>query len=330
MFGQYGTVTKTQVIMDRDTGRSRGFAFVEMSDGADAAVQAMNGADFQGRRLTVNEAKPREERPRTGGGGGVRRRRPGRVRRRRRRVRRWRRRPGRVRRRPGRVWRRRWRLRPVLTPIEPRTDAAYTRTSGRRGAEDISSPSVLFSPVARSRRARTACRLREDGTRCVPYGPASTRRSPSRRVRPTRSRYSHSGTAYFRVVPSRSRISATVSPRPVPQPLGHPPPHLGLGVGVQVDVVGHLRPGSPSATHTSKRSFRLAALPPAWLAKLAGSGGWNPAAWYAATILSFSFRWLALSFGLKSARAIRRRSPTSFFALISRSVDRLDQASSPT
>ena len=70
MFGQYGTVTKTQVIMDRDTGRSRGFGFVEMSDGAEAAIQAMNGADYQGRRLTVNEAKPREERRRSGGGGG--------------------------------------------------------------------------------------------------------------------------------------------------------------------------------------------------------------------------------------------------------------------
>lgn len=69
LFGQYGTVTKAQVISDRETGRSRGFGFVEMSDGAEAAVQAMNGAEFQGRRLTVNEAKPREERPRGGGGG---------------------------------------------------------------------------------------------------------------------------------------------------------------------------------------------------------------------------------------------------------------------
>jgi RNA recognition motif-containing protein len=70
LFGQYGTVTKAQVISDRDTGRSRGFAFVEMTDGAEAAVEALNNADFQGRRLTVNEAKPREERPRGGGGGG--------------------------------------------------------------------------------------------------------------------------------------------------------------------------------------------------------------------------------------------------------------------
>ncbi len=69
-FGQFGTVVKAQVIQDRETGRSRGFGFVEMSDGHEAAIQAMNGADFQGRRLTVNEAKPREERPRGGGGYG--------------------------------------------------------------------------------------------------------------------------------------------------------------------------------------------------------------------------------------------------------------------
>jgi RNA recognition motif-containing protein len=69
-FSQYGTVTKAQVVMDRETGRSRGFAFVEMSDGGDAAIQAMNGAEFQGRALTVNEAKPREERSRSGAGRG--------------------------------------------------------------------------------------------------------------------------------------------------------------------------------------------------------------------------------------------------------------------
>jgi hypothetical protein len=70
LFGQYGTVTKAQVISDRDTGRSRGFGFVEMGDGAEAAIEALNDAEFQGRRLTVNEAKPREERPRGGGGYG--------------------------------------------------------------------------------------------------------------------------------------------------------------------------------------------------------------------------------------------------------------------
>jgi cold-inducible RNA-binding protein len=69
LFGQYGTVTKTQVIMDRETGRSRGFGFVEMSSGTDEAIAALNGAEYQGRRLTVNEARPREERPRGGGGG---------------------------------------------------------------------------------------------------------------------------------------------------------------------------------------------------------------------------------------------------------------------
>lgn len=68
-FGQFGTVVKAQIISDRETGRSRGFGFVEMSDGADAAIQGMNGADFGGRKLTVNEARPREERPRGGGGG---------------------------------------------------------------------------------------------------------------------------------------------------------------------------------------------------------------------------------------------------------------------
>jgi RNA recognition motif-containing protein len=66
-FSQFGTVTKVQVIMDRDTGRPRGFAFVEMADGGEQAIAAMNGAQLDGRPLTVNEAKPRE-----GGGGGGR------------------------------------------------------------------------------------------------------------------------------------------------------------------------------------------------------------------------------------------------------------------
>jgi RNA recognition motif-containing protein len=64
-FAQHGTVTKVQLITDRETGRPRGFAFVEMSDGGDQAIQALNGAQLDGRTLTVNEAKPRE-----GGGGG--------------------------------------------------------------------------------------------------------------------------------------------------------------------------------------------------------------------------------------------------------------------
>jgi len=69
-FSQFGTVTRAQVATDRETGRSRGFGFVEMSDGADEAIAALNGTQFQGRTLTVNEARPREERPRTGGSGG--------------------------------------------------------------------------------------------------------------------------------------------------------------------------------------------------------------------------------------------------------------------
>jgi RNA recognition motif-containing protein len=69
-FGQYGTVTSAQIVTDRETGRSRGFAFVEMADGADEAIAAMNGALVGGRTLTVNEARPREERPRGGGGYG--------------------------------------------------------------------------------------------------------------------------------------------------------------------------------------------------------------------------------------------------------------------
>ena len=73
-FSQFGTVARAQVVTDRETGRSRGFGFIEMSDGGEAAVEGMNGASFQGRTLTVNEARPREERPGGGGGGG---RRPG-------------------------------------------------------------------------------------------------------------------------------------------------------------------------------------------------------------------------------------------------------------
>ena len=69
-FSQYGRVTSAQVVTDRDTGRSRGFAFVELSEGGEEAIAGLHGADFQGRALTVNEAKPREERPRTGGYGG--------------------------------------------------------------------------------------------------------------------------------------------------------------------------------------------------------------------------------------------------------------------
>jgi cold-inducible RNA-binding protein len=71
MFAAHGTVLEVDLIMDKFSGRPRGFAFVTMEnkEGADAAVQALNGKSIDGRALTVNEARPREERPRGGGGG---------------------------------------------------------------------------------------------------------------------------------------------------------------------------------------------------------------------------------------------------------------------
>jgi hypothetical protein len=76
-FGQFGTVTSAKVMMDRDTGRSKGFGFVEMGSDAEAqaAINGMNGQPLEGRAIVVNEARPREERPggfgggRSGGGG---------------------------------------------------------------------------------------------------------------------------------------------------------------------------------------------------------------------------------------------------------------------
>ena len=75
MFTPHGTVQSAQVIADRDTGQSKGFGFVEMSSDAEAqaAIAAMNGQDSGGRALTVNEAKPKENRSGGGGGGGGRR-----------------------------------------------------------------------------------------------------------------------------------------------------------------------------------------------------------------------------------------------------------------
>jgi RNA recognition motif-containing protein len=71
LFSQHGTVQSAEVIADRDTGRSKGFGFVQMGsdEEAQAAITALNGQQHDGRALTVNEAKPREERPRGGGGG---------------------------------------------------------------------------------------------------------------------------------------------------------------------------------------------------------------------------------------------------------------------
>lgn len=74
MFAAHGTVQSAQVIMDRDTGRSKGFGFVEMGNDQEAqnAIKAMNGQQTDGRSLTVNEARPREDRggARSGGSGG--------------------------------------------------------------------------------------------------------------------------------------------------------------------------------------------------------------------------------------------------------------------
>ena len=71
LFSEYGEVVSVNLITDRDTGRPRGFGFVEMASGADEAIQALDQKDMGGRSLNVNEARPRENRG--GGGGGGRR-----------------------------------------------------------------------------------------------------------------------------------------------------------------------------------------------------------------------------------------------------------------
>ena len=72
LFGAHGEVVSATIVMDRDTGRPRGFGFVEMSnaDEAQVAIQNLDGKDFMGRSLKVNVAQPRENRPRGAGGGG--------------------------------------------------------------------------------------------------------------------------------------------------------------------------------------------------------------------------------------------------------------------
>jgi len=72
LFGQHGQVVSAQIINDRDTGRSKGFGFIEMAtdEEAQAAITGLNGQEHGGRTLTVNEARPREERSGGGGGGG--------------------------------------------------------------------------------------------------------------------------------------------------------------------------------------------------------------------------------------------------------------------
>lgn len=72
LFSQFGAISKVSIIIDRETGRSKGFGFVEMTDDGEArqAIEALNGQQFGGRALTVNEARPRTERGGGGGGGG--------------------------------------------------------------------------------------------------------------------------------------------------------------------------------------------------------------------------------------------------------------------
>jgi RNA recognition motif-containing protein len=74
MFEAYGPVERVSIVTDRDTGQPRGFAFVEMTDddAASKAMDALNGTNLGGRNLTVNEARPKADRPRGGGGGGGR------------------------------------------------------------------------------------------------------------------------------------------------------------------------------------------------------------------------------------------------------------------
>ena len=74
LFAAHGTVTSADVLMDRETGRSKGFGFVQMGtdEEAQAAIAAMNGKEHDGRALTVNEARPKEDRPRGGGFSGGR------------------------------------------------------------------------------------------------------------------------------------------------------------------------------------------------------------------------------------------------------------------
>ena len=61
LFAEHGTVTSAKIITDRATGRSRGFGFVEMSDGAEAAIEALNGTEVDGRELVVNESRPKDK-----------------------------------------------------------------------------------------------------------------------------------------------------------------------------------------------------------------------------------------------------------------------------
>src|SRR3954464_10960362 len=131
LFTAHGQVQSAEVISDRATGRSKGFGFVEMGsdEEAQAAITALNGTEHDGRNLTVNEAKPKEDRPRGGGGGGYggggggggRGYGGGRGWRRGWRVRRW--------------WRRRWARRRPRQPARPLLDRDRARPARDRDAQ---------------------------------------------------------------------------------------------------------------------------------------------------------------------------------------------------
>lgn len=78
LFGEYGEITSAKVVMDRETGRSKGYGFVEMDDDAagQKAIDELNGAEYDGRTISVSVARPRTEGPRRNGGGGGFNRRP--------------------------------------------------------------------------------------------------------------------------------------------------------------------------------------------------------------------------------------------------------------
>ena len=182
-FAQFGTVSSAKVMMDRDTGRSKGFGFVEMGSDpeAQAAINGMNGQALDGRAIVVNEARPREERPGGfggGGGGGYggggRRRR---LRRRRWPLRRWRRR------RRRRWWRRlrrrrRWPLAAVAAATAAAAVAAPAVAAAAAAAATDPRSSHRGSRQRAVQRKRTAfCHvpsLRRLGWRCLRGRPASS------------------------------------------------------------------------------------------------------------------------------------------------------------
>ena len=183
-FAQYGTVTSAKVMMDRDTGRSKGFGFVEMGSDpeAQAAINGMNGQALDGRAIVVNEARPREERPGGfgGGGGGGGYGGGGWRRWRRLRRRRWRLGGG------GGV--RRWRLRAVAAVATAVAAVVAPAAAAATAAAAVAAPAAAAAAAAAAtdRRSGTA-RRRQFRRRCSESAPpflmAPCGHSPWRRLR---------------------------------------------------------------------------------------------------------------------------------------------------